>query len=258
LRYRVTSDSIAGVNGLDSDTPIVIGQELQIPWPTATPPLVPVAVQIGGEVAVADPAGCEMVEIQSGDSLFSIAARNRVDLNALMLVNRLTDQTVVQPGDRICIPAVIFGLALPPTPGPSPTPTATPAPLGPQLLYPPDQALVEPADGPLALQWAAVKDLTQNEWYMVEVTDLTDVDSHPRRAFTRQTSLRVPADWRPTDETTHQFRWRVSVILVTGRRADGGFIYTFGGRTSADAFFAWRGAMPTPTATPTPSPTPQS
>jgi hypothetical protein len=45
---------------------------------------------------------------------------------------------------------------------------------------------------------------------------------------------------------------------VTGQRADGDFIYKYGGRSSEDAFFAWLGAVPTatPTATPTPTQTP--
>jgi hypothetical protein len=198
-----------------------------------------------------------MVQIQSGDSLFAVAARERVDLNALMLVNRLTDQSIVQPGDAICIPTIVFGELLPATPGPSPTATATQAPEGPQLLYPPRQSAVEPADGVLVLQWAAVKDLAEQEWYMVEVTDLTDVDSHPLRGFTRQTSFRVPEGWRPDAAEVHQFRWRVSIVQVTGQREDGGFIYTFGGRVSQDASFTWLGAVPTPTPTATPTPAPQ-
>jgi hypothetical protein len=105
-------------------------------------------------------------------------------------------------------------------------------------------------------QWAAVKDLAEQEWYMVEVTDLTDVDSHPLRGFTRQTSFRVPEQWRPDVTESHTFRWRVSIVQVTGQRADGAFIYTFGGRTSEDAFFTWLGAIPTPTPTATPTLTP--
>jgi hypothetical protein len=40
-------------------------------------------------------------------------------------------------------------------------------------------------------------------------------------------------------------------VQVTGRRSDGSFTYTFGGRDSADAFFTWLGAVPTSTPLPT-------
>jgi LysM repeat protein len=256
LRYRITADSIAQANGITLDSAINVSQQLEIPWPTATPPLVPVEVQVGGQTVIADPTDCRRYIIQDGDSLFAIAARERIDLNALLLVNRLNDQSIVQPGDDICIPVILTGVVLPPTPGPSPTPTPTSAPPGPQLLYPAREAVVDPPDGTLLLQWVAVKDLTDSEWYMVELTDLTDLDSHPLRGFTRDNAFRVPGDWRPDEPADHRFRWRVSIILVTGRREDGGFIYTFGGRSSEDAYFTWLGAIPTATPTPTLTPTP--
>jgi voltage-gated potassium channel Kch len=105
---------------------------------------------------------------------------------------------------------------------------------------------------------SAVQDLAPDEWYMVEVTNLTLPDSHPMRGFTRRTAFRVPSTWRPTVEETHLFRWQVSIIVVTGEREDGSFIYTFGGNSSEPDFFSWLGHIPTPTPTPTytPSPTP--
>jgi LysM repeat protein len=255
LRYGVSAESISLANELPPNSPIQVAQELVIPWPTATPPLAPVEVELGGETVIADPTGCETYQIQSGDTLFGIAGRLRVDLRALLAVNRLTDQSILQPGDSLCIPRIIHGGVLPPTPGPSPTPTATSPPSGPQLLYPGRETTVEQPDGPLVLQWAAVKDLEESEWYMIEVTDLTDVEGHPMRGFTRATAFRVPADWRPDVAETHTMRWRVSIVQVTGRRADGSFVYSFGGNSSEDALFYWLGAVPT--ATPTLTPTPQ-
>jgi hypothetical protein len=103
---------------------------------------------------------------------------------------------------------------------------------------------------------------------MVELTDLTLSDSHPLRGFTRRTAFRAPESWRPSIEETHLFRWRVSIIQVTGERIDGSFIYTFGGNSSEIGFFNWLGAVPTPTPTatntpaptrtPTPTPDPES
>jgi LysM repeat protein len=258
LFYGITADSIAEANGLPPGSGIQVAQNLVIPWPTATPPLVPIEVEVGGQTLIADPTDCEFYQIQDGDTLFGIASRSGVDLRAILAVNRLSDQVILQPGDAICIPEIIRNGVLPPTPGPSPTPTQTPPPQGPQLLYPIQDAVVEPPEGPLVLQWAAVKDLAPAEWYMVEVTNLTLPDSHPMRGFTRQTAFRVPSTWRPSVEETHLFRWQVSIIQVTGERSDGSFIYTFGGNSSQPDFFSWLGHIPTPTptATYTPSPTP--
>jgi LysM repeat protein len=261
LFYGITANSIAEANGLPPGSGIQVAQSLVIPWPTATPPLVPIEVEVAGQTIIADPTDCEFYQIQGGDTLFGIASRSGVDLRAILAVNRLNDQVVLQPGDVLCIPKIIRNGVLPPTPGPSATPTQTPPPQGPQLLYPIQDAVVEPPEGPLVLQWAAVKDLAPNEWYMVELTNLSLPDSHPWRGFTRQTAFRVPSSWRPTVVETHLFRWRVSIIQVTGERDDGSFIYTFGGNSSTPDFFSWLGHIPTPTPTatsslPTPYPTP--
>ena len=255
LRYGVTMDSIAAENGLEANAGLLVSQNLLIPWPTATPPLEPVAINQGGQVIIADPTDCQMYEIKSGDTFLGIAHRERIDLQALTAVNRFTDQTILQPGDLICIPKIIVGGQLPPTAGPSPTPSETPPPAGPSLLYPVEEAVIEPADRPFYLQWVAVKDLEPEEYYMIELTNLTLVDSHPLREFTRDNALIIPMDWRPQEESTHLYRWRVRIVNVTAQRQDGSFIYTFGGTNSEDALFYWLGAIPTATATPTPTST---
>ncbi len=258
LRYDISSESIAAANGLAPDAGLVVSQQLIVPWPTATPPLEPVAVEVSGQTIIADPTDCALYEIKGGDTLLGVASRNRVDFRALLAVNRLTDQSILQPGDEICIPRIIRSGVLPPTPGPSPTPTNTPPPAGPHLLQPLPDAQFGLNEEPFVLQWAAVKDLNENEWYMVEMTDLSAVDSHPLRAFVRQTSFVVPVDWRPDVDETHQFRWRIAIVKVTGQREDGQFIYTFGGTNSEEGSFFWDGAVPTatppiPTQTPTPA-----
>jgi LysM repeat protein len=253
LRYGVSMESIAEASGLPPNAALQVSQQLVIPWPTATPPLTAVEVEIGGETIIADPTDCQVYEIRNGDTFFGIAARQRIDLRALMAVNRLTEQSVLQPGDTICIPSIIRGGVLPPTPGPSPTPSPTEPPAGPNLLYPIQEFEVSLAEEPFFLQWVAVKDLADDEWYMVELTDLSAVATHPIRGFTRQTSFQVPDAWRPTVPEAHLMRWRVTIVRVEGERQDGSFIYTFVGRSSGDAYFTWLGAVPTPT--PTASPT---
>jgi hypothetical protein len=173
----------------------------------------------------------------------------------LLRLNRLAVDTIVQPGQTVCIPEIRFGGDLPPTPGPSPTPAPTRFPAGPQLLYPVNNTVVD-TDGLVALQWAAVKDLNDNEWYMIELTDINVLDVPPYRGFTRDNSFQIPSDWRPDVPEEHNFRWRISIVQVTDWRADGQPIYEYGGRFSEDAFFTWLGAIPTATPTQTPAPTP--
>ncbi|MDJ0755606.1 MAG: LysM peptidoglycan-binding domain-containing protein [Ardenticatenaceae bacterium] len=241
LLYDLTLDSIFNLNNFNNETLVFAGQEVLIPWPTATPPLQAIAVEIGEATLIVDPSVCPpFYEIQEGDSLFFIAVQNDVPLDALLELNFLTLDDVVRPGDVICVPNVIEGGFLPPTPGPSPTPTPTAAPTGPQLLYPASGETATAENGIIGLQWLAVKPLTEQEWYMIEVLDLTDPTQPPRRGFTRANSFQMPADWGPTDGREHRYSWRVSIIQVTGQRSDGGFIYTFGGAASPEREFIWR------------------
>lgn len=262
LLYRVSADSIAQANNFDLNAPIQSGQGLVIPWPTATPPLESVLLQINGQPVLADATNCEIITIQSGDSAYGLSALKGVPLEAIIAVNRQTQESIqlLQPGDTLCIPKLLYGDTIPPTAGPSPTPSLTPPPGGPSLLYPVDGTVVESLDTPIILQWTAVKDLGPDEWYMVELRDLDDRDSLPQRGFTRDPSFHLPAEWRPEIEALRRMQWTVSIVQVTGRRSDGGFIYTFGGKSSRPAAFQWQGAVPTstPTLTPTPAPTPVS
>lgn len=127
----------------------------------------------------------------------------------------------------------------------------TPEPPGPSLLYPVQEAVIEQPDGLITLQWVALRDLAEDEWYMVEVTDMDVLDSSPWRGFTRDSAFQVPSSWRPPVDELHQMRWRVSLVEVTGFREDGLPLFTYGGQSSDDAFFTWEGAVPTPTLVPT-------
>ena len=262
LLYRISAESIAQSNEFDINSPIQSGANLIIPWPTATPPLESVMITINGEQVLADATNCEIITIQSGDSAFAISAVRGVPLEAIIAVNRQTQESIqlVQPGDTLCIPKLMYGEAIPPTAGPSPTPSLTPPPGGPSLLYPVEGAVIDTLDVPVLLQWTAVKDLAENEWYMVELRDANERDSLPRRGFTRDPSFHLPVEWRPPVDELRHMEWTVSIVQVTGRRSDGGFTYTFGGQSSRPSSFMWQGARPTPTptATPTTAPTPES
>ncbi len=255
LLYRISPESIAQANGFEANAQVQLDQDLLIPWPTPTPPLEVIAANINGETVIVDPKGCDLYQVQEGDSIVGIASRFGVPFDLLAQVNRIADPALLQPGDPICIPQIIYGQSLPPTPGPSPTPTETLPPPGPQLLYPVAGTVVDSLDEAILLQWTAVKPLAENEMYMVELSNINDLDSLPWRGFTRDTAFRVPTTWRPTTPDLFEMRWRVSIVQVTATRSDGLPIYTFGGSSSADAFFSWQGAVPTATPTPTFTPT---
>lgn len=259
LLYRISADSIAQSNDFDINAPIQSGQSLVIPWPTATPPLESVLLEINGQQVLADATNCEIVEIQGGDSAYGLSALKGVPLEAIIAVNRQTQESIslIQPGDTLCIPKILFGDTIPPTAGPSPTPSLTPPPAGPSLLYPTDGMAIDTLDAPVVLQWTAIKSLDPNEWYMIEMSDADERDSLPRRGFTRDPFFRVPQDWRPTINEVRRMQWKVSIIQETGRRSDGGLIYTFGGNSSRPSYFLWQGAVPTPTPSPTVAPTPE-
>ena len=244
LLYRVSADSIAAANEFDLNTPIQSGQSLVIPWPTATPPLESVLLELNGEPVMADATNCEIITIQDGDSAYALSAIRGVPIEVIIAVNRQTMESIalLQPGDTLCIPRILYGDTIPPTAGPSPTPSLTPPPGGPVLLYPADGATFDADNGPIVVQWVAVKDLGEDEWYMVEVRDVDDRDSLPHRGFTRDQSLRLPDEWRPSGDEPRRMEWRVSIVAVTGRRSDGGFIYTFRGTAGAPSYFIWGGS----------------
>ena len=257
LIYRITADSIAQANNIDLSAPIQSGQSLVIPWPTATPPLESVLLEINGEPVMADATNCEIITIQSGDSAYGLSALKGVPLEAIIAVNRQTQESIslLQPGDTLCIPELLYGDTIPPTPGPSPTPSLTPPPGGPALLYPVDGSVVETGETPIILQWTAVKNLEPNEWYMVELRDADARNGLPKRGFTRDQSFVVPQDWRPQVNEGRRMEWRVSIVQVTGHRSDGGFIYTFGGTSSLPAWFEWHGITSPAVGLPAASPT---
>jgi len=244
LLYRISAESIAAANEFDLNAPIQSGQSLVIPWPTATPPLESVLLEINGQPVMADATDCEIITIHEGDSAYALSAIRGVPLEAIIAVNRQTQESIslLQPGDTLCIPRILFGDTIPPTAGPSPTPSLTPPPGGPSLLYPADGTVFAAGDGPIVVQWAAVKDLGEDEWYMVEVRDADDRDALPHRGFTRDQSLRLPDEWQPGGDGQRRMAWRVSIVAVTGRRSDGGFIYTFRGTAAVPSYFLWEGS----------------
>lgn len=103
-RYEVPVADIYLFNGLNEDSVINPGDELvirlaegQLPPPTPTPPATH--------------------RVREGESLWSIAAWNQIDLSTILWLNNLTEDSVVHPGNELKIRLL---------PGEEPPPTATP------------------------------------------------------------------------------------------------------------------------------------
>lgn len=97
------------INGLSEDDILHPGYEVtvqlaegQVPPPTPTPPLTYV--------------------IQEGDSAWSIALRNGIEIDFLYLLNNMTEDSILHPGNEVVV-RLAEGQAPPPTPTPKLTHT---------------------------------------------------------------------------------------------------------------------------------------
>ena len=107
--YDVDLDYLYLINGLTEDDILHPGYEVtvqlaegQVPPPTPTPPLTYV--------------------IQEGDSAWSVALRNGIEIDFLYLLNNMTEDSVLHPGNEVVV-RLAEGQAPPPTPTPKLTHT---------------------------------------------------------------------------------------------------------------------------------------
>ncbi len=111
-RFQVSTTRIMQANCLASEN-IIEGQTLYLPaLPTPTPCL------------ISPPGGWELYTVQSGDTLFGLAAARGVTTAEVMRVNCLLSENI-GVGDALYLPAL-----------PTPTPTQTPPPTLPPTVAP--------------------------------------------------------------------------------------------------------------------------
>lgn len=106
-RHGVTLAAVFEANGLSYGSIIYPGQSITIPGasaPVAAPPT-PVA-----PVAPAAPAGT-VYTVQSGDTVWAIAQRHGVAMDAVLTANGLGAASVIRPGQLLAIPS---GVAMTP------------------------------------------------------------------------------------------------------------------------------------------------
>lgn len=243
--FGVSMQSIVLLNNLPATCDnLFIGQELLIPQPTPTATPQPTATMNAEE---STRVACGEIEyvVQENDTLSSISANYAVGIAVLKEYNGLVSDTV-RSGQKINIP-LCQRLA---TAGPSPTPTLPPPYSAPSLLLPPDGAPFTGADDVVALQWASVGSLRDNEAYAVSILDVTGGEERKMVEYVTDTKLNVPSSFRPNDNMPHIIRWWVLTVRQTGTDESGNPIWEPAGAASAQRDFIWTGAGSAATPTP--------
>lgn len=116
VQYAVTLDALVSVNNLESVDRINVGQLIRIPLTDATimatvaPTLTPPPVDV-------EPAPAIVHIVQPGETLFRIATRYGVTVNAMVTANDITDPTLIYAGQQLLIPGFTppqLSITLPP------------------------------------------------------------------------------------------------------------------------------------------------
>jgi LysM repeat protein len=235
--YEVSVRSIMDLNpGLRCEM-LSVGQIVLVPYPTPTPSPQPTATLSNAE---ATEAACPRVTytVQADDTLSGIATNYNVEMQAIMEYNGMTRVDVLV-GQVLIIPLC----RRLPTPGPTPTATLPPPYPAPNLLLPQDGAAFTLAEDAIALQWASVGQLRENEYYRVTVLDVTEGTGSVRLiGYVKDTKYIVPTSFRPTESTPHIMRWWVTPVRQVGLDAQEDPIYDSAGSTSVMRDFTWSGA----------------
>jgi LysM repeat protein len=260
--YEVTVESIIMLNSLGPECTIAIGHTLLIPHPTPT--IGPrITAPPPGTEAGPTPAPYPTYVVEAGDTCLGIAFAFEVTMDDIMIANGIPDCSILAEGRVLLIP-------ISPTPAPTATPTraasATPSlapaaaaqptsvaasaagPAEPAPTWPPP-TLLAPALGQtfaaaaaITLEWSAVGQLRPDEYYEVEVEDLTCNCDRRYRTATRQTSLTLPPNLRPAEAGPHIFAWTVTPVRQAGNTAGGEARYEPVGAASLVGTFTWTGS----------------
>ena len=234
--FGVSIQSIVLLNDLPANCDTLFeGQTLLIPHPTPTATQLPTATMSEAE---ATRAACGEIEyiVQDNDTLSSISVNYAVPIAALKSYNGLVSDTV-RSGQPLKIPLCERAA----TPGPSPTPTLPPPYAAPNLLLPQDGLRFLEADTVVALQWAAVGTLRENEAYAVTIVDFTDGNELKLVEYVTDTKFIVPQSMRPIESAPHVFRWWILPVRQVGTDDSGNPIWEPAGNPSVQRVFIWVG-----------------
>ena len=231
-RFEISIQSLVLLNNLPADCgTLFVGQKLKIPQPTPTATPLPTSTLAPED---ATEAACEKAyyQVQENDTLSGIARNYAISIAAIREYNGLPSD-VVYSGMTLTIPLC----KREPTPGPSPTPSPPPPYPAPNLLLPPDGAVFTKQDTTMALQWASVGVLRDNEVYAVYIENLTEGEGLKKTYYVKDTKQPIPVDILPKDNLPHIFRWTVEVVRQTGTDDRGQPIWESAGAVSSPRVF---------------------
>ncbi len=232
LVFGVSIQSIIRENNLDAACSVAPGRVLMIPQPTPTATPEPTATLSDFE---ATESACQTLSyvVQANDTLSSIAANYNVTMASIREYSGMVND-IVYEGQFLTIPLC----ERKPTAGPTPTPTPLPPYPAPNLLLPIDGAPFDLSNEAITLQWSAVAELRENEFYAVTVQDLSSTDKKMIVEYVSDTKYILPVSFRPTDNIPHIMRWWVSVVRQTSN-GTATAIYEQAGLISEKRVFSW-------------------
>lgn len=249
-------EAVIRLNNLASADDLTAGMTLLIPRPTSTP--VPEGLQLTAVVAatqgipmrdrVSLPTDVQIGthQVREGESAVSIVSQyGGLTLEIFSQLNAnisFVGCNFEEPsGGPNCNPLLIAGqfvnVPLPtptitpsPTPSGSETPTTTPTFRAPNRIFPPDGSLVT---GTITLYWDSVGILKSDEFYLIQVADLTTGGFFAD--ITRNTMYELPDTLVPADNLLHEIQWSVSVASAN---SEGAFAPI--GDTGTSSTFRWQ------------------
>jgi LysM repeat protein len=202
--YGVTVEELQAANNL-ADALIRTGDEL----------IVPVVIPASAEASGSTVESLFEYMVQPGDTIISIANRFGSTVEEIVVVNSLTANDFILPGDVLMIPVrevpaeVLASTAAAPAEAPGTGAIyAAPRPIGPAN----EEGFA--ATDPVLLRWVSVDVLAPNEWYVLLIYPI----SGPARTFpsiwTKTTSYNLDAAFAPTTGEAATYAWQVSVVRV--------------------------------------------
>jgi hypothetical protein len=119
------------------------------------------------------------------------------------------------------------------------------------LLLPQDGAAFTLANETVTLQWASVGELREDEYYEVNIQDITDETGQRWIVdHVKDTKYIVPSSFRPTTGVPHIMRWWVRTVRQIQSAESETPRYLAAGAESVKRVFSWTGAPPPSTPNP--------
>jgi LysM repeat protein len=202
--YGVTVEELQAANNI-ADALIRVGDEL----------IVPVVIPASAEESGSTVESRFEYVVQPGDTIISIANRFGSTVEEIVVINSLTANDFILPGDLLMIPVrEVPAEVLASTADVVAEATGTGAVYAePRAIGPANEEAFALTD-PVLLRWVSVDVLAPNEWYVLLIYPI----SGPARTFpsiwTKTTSYNLDAAFAPTTGEAATYAWQVSVVRV--------------------------------------------